>query len=193
MNPQESQNNTEQHDDKLLIEHDYDGIKELNNPPPSWLMWLFYVSIFGSVMYAAYFHWFGQGYLQAGEYEQEVVAANEKYKDAQSKSLDVDNLVLFTDDANLTSASQLFTTSCTVCHGQKGEGNAIGPNLCDEYWITGNTPKDIFLTIKNGTPNGMTSFKQLSDEQVLQLASFIKSKLQGSNPANGKAAQGKKF
>jgi len=186
-----NQENTDQHDSNLIQNHDYDGIQELDNPPPPWLMILFYITIAISAFYAGYYHWFGQGALQAEEYAIEMEQAAEKYKKAET--VDLDNLELSTDAVVLADAAKLYGTSCAVCHGAAGEGNAIGPNLTDDYWITGNTPKAIYQTIKNGTPNGMTSFASLSDEQVLGLSSYILNKLKGSNPANPKDPQGEKM
>ncbi len=181
----------EEFDKKLIEDHDYDGIHELDNPPPPWLMYLFYITIVFAIAYAAYYHWTGAGLLQAAEYEQEMADAAEKYK--ASSSFDLNNISLKTDEATLAAAEKTFKTSCAACHGANGEGNAIGPNLTDEYWITGNTPKTVYQTIKNGTPNGMTAFSSIPDEQILGLASYILNKLKGSNPENAKEPQGEKM
>ena len=83
--------------------------------------------------------------------------------------------------------------NCAACHGMAAEGNAIGPNLTDEFWIHGCKFDEIFNSIKNGYPaKGMTAFKtQLTDEKLAQVTSYVVS-LKGSNPANAKAAQGEK-
>jgi cytochrome c oxidase cbb3-type subunit 3 len=179
--------NTEKH---LMIEHDYDGIKELDNPPPPWLMNLFYITVAFAIAYAAYYHWFKQGDLQAVEYQKEVAAVEAKKN--PGKTVEAKLMVLFTDEASLKAGAEVFSKNCTSCHGKQGEG-MIGPNLCDDYWITGNTFESITNTIRNGTPNGMTAFTALPDEQTAQVASFILKKLQGSNPPNAKASQGQKM
>lgn len=188
INIEKEQNLTEQ-DKSLLIDHDYDGIKELNNPTPPWLMWLFYISIFFSLGYAGYYHWFSEGPLQAEEYELQIAEANEKYKKPE---LNLDSIKLIKDEAVLSEAGKLFSESCAICHGEQGEGG-IGPNLCDDYWIVENTPKSVFETIKNGTSGGMSSFKNFSDEKIVRLTSFILLKLKGSNPANPKEKEGTKM
>jgi len=83
--------------------------------------------------------------------------------------------------------------ACMACHGIQLEGNAIGPNLVDEYWISGCSFEDVFNIIKNGNVSkGMTAFKmQLSDARIQKVASYVLS-LQGTNPPNAKAAQGDK-
>jgi len=105
----------------------------------------------------------------------------------------MDNITISEDAAVLDAAKASFASKCAACHGVNGEGNAIGPNLTDEFWITGNTPKKIVETIKNGTPNGMTAFSNISDDEILGLTSFILKKLQGSTPENAKAPQGDKM
>lgn len=82
---------------------------------------------------------------------------------------------------------------CPACHGTDGGGNAVGPNLTDDYWIYGGSIKTIFKTIKYGANNGMKSWKdELSAKQMAQVASYIKS-LRGTKPANPKAPQGELY
>jgi len=187
----------EEFDHNLIEGHEYDGIKELDNPPPFWLMSLFYVSVMFSVAYAAYYFWLGMGDLQAAEYKRELATAQINMQNKQAEnSFDENNIALFTDDTNISEGQKLFETkTCTTCHGQHGEGNAIGPNLSDEYWIHGNTPEKLFQVVKNGVPTkGMTPFKgQLTEEQMVQVLSYILLKIQGSNPENAKAPQGEKL
>jgi len=183
--------------DHNLLDHEYDGIKELGNPPPFWLMSLFYISVIFSIAYGAYYFWLGIGDLQIAEYEKEVAAAqiNQQNK-PQGNAFDENNITVFTDEENLKAGAEIFATkTCTTCHGANGEGNAIGPNLSDEYWIHGNTATELFQIVKNGVPTkGMTPFKgQLSPKQMTQVLSYIFLKIQGSNPANAKDPQGDKL
>jgi len=166
----------EKYDEKLMINHDYDGIRELDNPPPPWLMWLFYLSVFWALGYAAYFHFFHVGPLQAEEYEIEMKEAAEKYKtnDAETKQI-----VLLTNEASLNAGAATYTKSCAACHGTEGKGG-IGVNLTDDKWIYGNSVKNVFEIIKNGTSKGMTSFASLPDKQLIQVTSFVLQKLNNS-------------
>lgn len=176
-------------EEEHLMEHDYDGIKELDNPPPRWIMLLFYITIGWSILYGAYFFWLKQGPSQEEEYAMKSEAHDEKY---QIASLSADDLVAFTDEATLAEGKQIYTDmGCMACHGMNGEGNAVGPNLTDNYWIHGCKISDLFTVIKNGVPaKGMTPFKsQLSDEKIQKVASYVLS-LVGSNPANPKDPQG---
>jgi len=176
-------------DEKFISDHEYDGIKELDNPPPPWIMWVLYVSIFFAAFYLAHYHWFGQGDLQDAEYQKEVKQAElamvERNK-AQS-SIEMSEVEL------ISMGEKEFTSNgCAGCHGSKGEGNAVGPNLTDNYWLHGGSKDAVVKSIKFGIPNkGMPSFKaQLSDNKIDALATYIVKKLVESNPPNAKKPQG---
>jgi cytochrome c oxidase cbb3-type subunit 3 len=173
-----------------IEEHSYDGIQELDNPPPGWIMAIFYVTIAMSIFYAAYYFWFNVGDQQDAEYASAVKKYEEKYKPQGEQGA----LSLLSDEASLTAGATIYKEmNCAACHGMAAEGNAIGPNLTDEFWIHGCKFDEIFNSIKNGYPaKGMTAFKtQLTDEKLAQVTSYVVS-LKGSNPANAKAAQGEK-
>ena len=195
-NNEEKMEFNEQYDQNLL-DHEYDGIKELDNPPPFWLLSLFYITVIFSVIYGAYYFWLGMGDLQAAEYEKEVAAAQiNQQNNSQVNAIDENSITIFTDEENLKVGAELFATkTCVTCHGTNGEGNAIGPNMADEFWINGNTPNKLFQIIKNGVPTkGMTPFKsQLTPTQMVQVLSYILIKIQGSNPANARDPQGDKL
>ena len=179
----------EKYDEKLM-DHDYDGIKELNNPAPAWIMAIFYITISFAVFYGAYYFWFGQGPNQIEEYEADNLAYAEKYKDIQQSSAD---LTILTDDASLAEGAKIFVEmGCVACHGQNGEGNAVGPNLTDNSWKNGCSFDEVFGLIKNGkTATAMTAYKtKMPDKKIQQVTSYILGKLKGSNPANAKAAEG---
>ncbi len=186
----------EKYDQKLIEDHEYDNIRELDNPPPFWLMSLFYVTVIFSVVYGAYYFWTGMGDLQEAEYNNEIAAAEINKKKEAVSGFDETNITLYTDEANLAAGAEIFATkTCVTCHGTKGEGNAIGPNMTDEYWIHGNTPEQLYQVVKNGVPaKGMTPFKgQLSEEQIVQVLSYLLLKVQGTHPENAKAPQGDKL
>lgn len=175
--------------DENLMDHDYDGIKELDNPPPRWIMMMFYITIGWAILYGAYYFWLKEGALQDEEYVLKSEKHDQKY---QVASLSADDLVAFTDEASLAEGKQIYADmACMACHGMNGEGNAVGPNLTDDYWIHGCSVEDVFNIIKNGEPaKGMTPFKsQLSDEKIQKVTSYVLS-LVGSNPANAKEPQG---
>lgn len=174
------------------IEHEFDGIKELNNAIPPWLLYIWYISVIFSVGYFVYYHIYGLGDLQEAEYQKQMTIAGkgvEKHKTETGQTA----LHLLTSEADLAAGETIFKEKlCATCHGLLGEGNPIGPNLTDKYWIHGAAIGDLFNVIKNGVATkGMTPYKdQLSDEKILQVSSFILQKLQGSNPPNAKEPQG---
>ena len=176
---------------KIIEGHDFDGIEELNNPAPSWLMYIFYLSILFSIGYWIYFHMTDAGPSQIdelkAEYAAEAKVAAKRAADAPPAATEAS-----TDAADLAVGKELYTSkACFACHGMNAEGNAIGPNLADGSWINGCSFADVVKIIKNGMPTkGMTPYKdQLNAKQTEQLASYILS-LKGSNPANAKEAQG---
>ena len=182
-----------QHDphDKHMSDHNYDGIQELDNPPPIWIMALFYITIGFSILYGAYYFWLKQGDHQDAEYAKRSALHEEKYN---LNNQSAGEIVLLTDAASIEDGKTIYKEmNCFACHGMNGEGNAIGPNMTDEFWLHGCKIQDLVNVIKNGVPaKGMTPFKaQMSDEKIQKVASYILS-LKGTNPANAKAAQGVK-
>ncbi len=179
----------------ILIEHDFDGIQELDNPTPAWFMGLFYITIVFAVAYILGYHVLGIGQLQDQEYVTEMkIAAKEKeaYLAKAANRVDESTVTVSTDPAVLASGQAVFKASCMPCHGDKGQG-VVGPNLTDDYWLHGGKIADVFKTIKYGvTAKGMPTWeKQLSPKQIADVASFIKS-LHGTNPPGAKEPQGDK-
>ncbi|PIF05100.1 MAG: hypothetical protein CSA36_08455 [Draconibacterium sp.] len=175
--------------DENLMDHDYDGIHELDNPPPRWIMAIFYITIGFSILYGAYYFWLDVGPDQDAEYALKSERHDQRY---QIASLSTDELVLLTDATDLEAGKTVYTEmNCFACHGMVGEGNAIGPNLTDDSWIHGCDIQSVFDIIKNGVPaKGMTAFKgQISDDKIHKVASYVIS-LKGSNPPNAKEPQG---
>jgi cytochrome c oxidase cbb3-type subunit III len=180
---------------KIDLGHNYDGIRELNNRLPGWWLYGFYATILFACIYLWRYHVSHAAPLSAEELKIALVQGEEQKAAYLAKSAsNVDeNSVTFNKDAVATGGA-IFKQTCIACHGPEGQGNTVGPNLTDNYWLHGGSIKDIFKTIKYGYPEkGMQSWKdQYSPVQMAQLASFIKS-LQGTNPANPKAPQGELY
>jgi cytochrome c oxidase cbb3-type subunit 3 len=179
---------------KLLLDEDFDGIKELNNPIPAWFNWFFGATIAFALLYLPIYHIWKIADLQEQEYEKEVKLAEikkEEYLRKVANSIDEKNVTLVTDAKQLQIGQDLYKANCASCHGQKGEG-LVGPNLTDEYWLYGGKVNDVFKTIKYGTNKGMPAWqKQLNPLQIQQIASYIHT-LKGTNPPNAKEPQGTK-
>lgn len=182
----------------LVMEHEFDGIAELDNPTPAWFMVLFYGTILFAVVYMFSYHVAGWGKLQEEEYVAELEQAeNDRIALLQkpgggAAKINEDNVEQSTEPAVLMAGATTFKNACTPCHGEHAEGT-VGPNLTDEYWLHGGTVKDIFKTIKYGVPEkGMIAWeKTMNAKQISELTSYILS-LQGSKPAGAKAPQGEK-
>lgn len=175
-----------------LLDHDYDGIQELDNSLPPWWKYGFYITIFIAVGYFFYFSVLGIGPSPEEEYQAEMslaAAQIEEYRKASGESVD-EKTVTMADAAGIAEGAKVYGQSCMPCHGAKGEGG-VGPNLTDDYWLHGGSINDVFKTIKYGVPDkGMQAWeKMLSPTQIKNIASYIKT-LKGTNPPNGKAAQG---
>jgi cytochrome c oxidase cbb3-type subunit 3 len=177
----------------VMTDHEYDGIRELDNNLPPWWKYGFYFTILFGFVYIYNFHISHSSPLQLQEYTAELAEADslkkEQLKNAAA-SIDETNVIALVDAASLSSAKSIFTGNCANCHGQNGEGG-VGPNLTDAYWIHGGGIQNIFKTIKYGVPaKGMIAWQaQLNPEAIQKVASYVLT-MQGTNPANGKAAQG---
>jgi len=176
----------------IMLEHDYDNIRELDNKIPPWFNYLFYGSVVFGIFYMINYHVLSSGDVQATEYKEEVKFAEmQKLELIKSGTLlDENTLTALTDQSSINSGKEIFVKNCTVCHTEKG-GGLVGPNLTDDYWIHGGGIKNVFATIKNGVPNkGMITWKnQLNPRQIQEVASFVLS-LRGTNPPNPKAPEG---
>lgn len=181
----------------LDLNHDYDGIRELDNKIPRWWMYSFLGTILISFIYM-YRMFVSETLLdQEAELHQANIAAEIQMKDYLKNSANnVDeNTVVMQDAAGIEAGKTVYSTmGCAACHGEQGEGNVVGPNLVDEYWIHKGSLKDIFYSIKYGWPEkGMKAWKDdMSPIQIAQLSSYLKS-MQGSNPPNAKEPQGDKY
>jgi cytochrome c oxidase cbb3-type subunit 3 len=176
----------------ILMQHEYDGIRELDNNLPPWWVWGFYATIVFAIVYLLNYHVFRTGDLQIEEYDKEMAQAKgeiDAYLSKMAMNVDETNATLLTDPEALSTGKTLFEANCVACHNQKAEGN-IGPNLTDDHWIYGPDVKDIFKTIKIGTPNGMPEHaSKLNPIQLQQMSSYII-----SLPfTQGKEPQGKEY
>jgi cytochrome c oxidase cbb3-type subunit 3 len=155
----------------ILMDHEYDGIQELDNNLPPWWVWLMWGTIIFAVVYMLNYHVFKISPLQIDEYTAEMELA-ESLKDPNA----VTELtaILLTSESDLNAGKTVFGKFCIACHKEDGRGE-IGPNLTDEYWIHGNDIKDLFKIIKYGSPNGkMTPHGNLlTPLQIQQVASYV--------------------
>lgn len=181
---------------KIELDHNYDGITELDNHLPPWWKWLFYGTIGWSAVYLVIFHLSDSLPLQDQEYQNELSYAEEQVKKLKAskpqEEIDEAKLVFTNDQAMIERGKTVFMdNNCGSCHRNDGGGNSIGPNLTDAYWIHGGDAKAVFHTIKNGVvEKGMPAWgKAMSPQDVRNVTFFIMS-LQGTNPPDAKGPQG---
>ncbi len=177
----------------IELDHNYDGIKELDNKLPPWWLYSFYASIVFAAGYLFYYHILdGDGQIQ--EYEKEVASAKlaiEEYRKNAPDLVDAQSVTLLTEQADLDAGARLYQTNCMACHAAD-LGGGIGPNLVDDHWILGGGVKNIFSTISEGgrAGKGMVAWKSiLKPREIQQISSYIVS-LEGTQPTNPKAPEG---
>jgi cytochrome c oxidase cbb3-type subunit 3 len=184
----------------IELDHNYDGIRELDNHLPPWWKWLFYSTIGWSFVYLIAFHVVDYLPLSIGEYDREVAIAEEQVRKLKASQpvaeVDVNTLVFSKDSTALIDhGKKVFAdNNCGSCHGVDGGGNTIGPNLTDVYWLHGGGVKQVFATVKDGVVDkGMPAWgRTLKPQEVRDVTYFILS-LQGTTPNNPKAPQGEIF
>ncbi|SHJ43724.1 cytochrome c oxidase cbb3-type subunit 3 [Reichenbachiella agariperforans] len=183
-------------EEAIELDHDYDGIKELDNHLPPWWKWLFYITIVFAIAYMVNYHVLKLTPLQDEEYAQQVAkaeAAKSSSQGSEEQAIDESNISFSDDAALLTKGKTIYERNCVACHKAGGEGG-IGPNLTDDYWLHGGSAQDTYHTISNGVvEKGMIAWKEvLSPANMNAVNSYIYT-LRGTNPANAKAPQGELY
>ena len=175
-----------------LLDHNYDGIQELDNALPPWWKYGFIITIGFAFVYLLNFHVLGNGKNPTEEYAVEMENAKiaKELYDANNKDKIDETMVPMADAAGMKIGKDDYIANCIACHGSKGEGGA-GPNLTDDYWIHKGSLNDIYHTLKVGyADKGMQSWAiKFSPKEMSEIASYVKM-LKGTNPPGAKAPQG---
>lgn len=183
--------------DSNIMNHEYDGIMELDNSLPPWWLYLFYGTIIFAFVYSLRYFSFGD-YNQIDEYTTEVENANKDVaifkENFGGSEINENSVVLSTVAEELAEGKEIFKKNCIPCHLENG-GGSVGPNFTDEYWIHGNTIKDLFKIITFGVPEkGMIPWEsQLKPQQIQNVASYILTEFKNKNVERGKEPQGNKY
>jgi len=179
---------------ELILDHNYDGIKELDNDLPPWWLYGFYASIIFGAIYLVKYHVF-DGDTQYDELESEYAQAKielEEYKKTAKDLVDFNTVTFLSDAADLAKGKAIYEENCVACHKSDG-GGGIGPNLTDNHWILGGGIKNIFKTINDGGRDGkgMVAWSKngLKPSEIAQVASYVLT-LQDITPAEPKEAEG---
>jgi len=181
---------------KLMTDHSYDGITELDNFMPPWLQWVFIGSVAFAVIYFVNYTVLGIGPTGEEEYQEELrleAIAAEARKASLVAGIDETTVVFDGSAEAISSGKSIFESNCAACHAPDG-GGGVGPNLTDDYWLHGGSIQDIFKVVKYGVvEKGMIPWQdQLSPEEMQQVSSYILT-LVGTSPANPKEPQGERF
>jgi cytochrome c oxidase cbb3-type subunit 3 len=206
-----------------VLEHNFDGIRELNNFLPPWWKWLFIFTIVFSVGYYLHYHVFGTGDLQDVEYYKDMnpewaesdlrmagpsLKYESPYKGARSNQSIASSRVntktnanigeqidfaILTDIESVDKGKSIYAINCLACHGANGEG-LIGPNFCDSNWIHGGAINDLVRIINVGVPaKGMIPWDKTLTPEQILQVASYILTLEGTNPPNQKAPEGEVF
>lgn len=176
--------------DPQVLEHEYDGIQEYDNPMPRWWLMTFAGTVVFSIIYYFNVGPVGNGKGRIADYEADMKAFAAAHPAATGGASNETLLALARNPQEIAAGKEIFSKNCAACHGPDG-GGLIGPNLTDHFWIHGGKAENIYLTISRGVlDKGMPPWeKVLKPQEVLRVAAYVLT-LQGTKPANPKAAQG---
>lgn len=177
--------------------HEWDGLKELNNPAPRWWLWVFYATVIWSVVYwILYPAWptlsgATQGVLGQNQYKA-LKVSQDQITARQSAWLEKFTNVSFDDIKNnpelyafaRAGGAAAFKDNCATCHGSGAAGGPGYPNLNDDDWLWGGTVDQIYQTIRYGVRSGhdetrisqMPAFGQgemLKKEEIASVAHYV--------------------
>ncbi|MBL8521543.1 MAG: cytochrome-c oxidase, cbb3-type subunit III [Betaproteobacteria bacterium] len=173
-----------------------EDLAEYNNPLPNWWRWLFYITIVFSLVYLFLYPGLGTfggkyGWSQAGQYEEEVKAANAAFGPLFAKYEKVDLPTLSKDKDALAIGQSLFLNECAACHGSDGGGAKGYPSLKDKDWLWGGDPDTIEKSIREGRSGVMPPMGEaLGAAGVAEVADYVRS-LSGLPHDATKAGAGK--
>jgi cytochrome c oxidase cbb3-type subunit 3 len=176
----------------VMLDHNYDGIRELDNVLPPWWVYLFYGTIIFGAVYLVRFQ-IMDGNSQEQEFQmemQEAKVAVAEYMKTAPDMMSKEKVTLLTDASSLAAGKTIYTTNCVACHRPDG-GGQIGPNLTDNYWILGGGIKNVFNTVMEGGRDGkgMVAWKaSIKPSDIQKVASYVLS-LQGTNPKDAKPTE----
>ncbi len=159
--------------------HEYDGIREYDNPLPAWWYWGFVLTLVFALGYLIWYPGLGNfggigGWTQIGQYEQEQQRADEKYGPIFARYREVPVEELRHEEAAMKMGRRIFVNNCSVCHGATGTGSFGFPNLTDDEWLWGGAPADIVTTITQGRNAAMPPWGDIiGADGVNEVAAYV--------------------
>lgn len=183
------------HDPKIL-DHEYDGIQEFDNPTPGWWHFLFFLFLVFGVFYSVV-SIAGSPYLPSPETKHKrasIAATLKKFATLGDLEPTADEIAYYAqNDEWMAYASSVFAANCASCHEADG-GGKVGPNLTDEFGKNVRTIVDIHTVIANGANAGaMPAWSErFHPNDVILLSSYVAS-LRGTTPFSGAPAEGEQM
>lgn len=150
--------------------HEYDGIKEYNNPLPRWWLIAFWLSIAFSLGYLALYPGLGKfpgylGWTSYGEHSQDQAKYDTEFGPLYKSFAATPIPELAKDDRAMRIAGRIFANNCALCHGSNARGGQGYPNLTDDDWLYGGTPEKLVETLTHGRHGVMPAWKDAMGEQ----------------------------
>lgn len=179
-------------EEKLVLDHSYDGIRELDHLLPRWWVWLFFGTVVFAAWYAGYYM-FGSGPTPQQELAQAMLE-HDSLKPAPAQDGSAALLAVVGKPENIKHGHEVFALRCVACHGEAGQGG-IGPNLTDDYWLHGKgTPQDIAQVVATGVlDKGMPPWGEvLTADEARDVVVFVAS-IHDTHPTGAKVPQGEKY
>ena len=176
--------------------HSHDGIEEFDNPLPAWWFYMFFITIVWGAGYLVIYPGMGKfdgilGWTQIGQYDNEVAAAEEKYRDMRDRYLALPVTEIAADPAVRKMGMRLFANNCAQCHGADAKGRYGFPNLADNDWLWGGDPDAIKATLVNGRQAVMPAWGDiLGDQGITDVTQYVLS-LNGRDTNQAQVAAGK--
>jgi len=177
--------------------HTSDGIEEWDNPLPAWWFYMFVITLVWGVGYLIAYPGLGNfpgllGWTQIEQYQEEVTAAETRYRAMRDKYLAMP-VAEISDDPNLRRMGQrLFANNCAQCHGADAKGAYGFPNLTDSNWIWGGSPEAIKTTLVAGRRAVMPSWSSALGEQGIEEVTSYMLSLNGREAPPEEVAAGEK-
>ncbi|MBI1369938.1 MAG: c-type cytochrome [Planctomycetes bacterium] len=183
---------SDEHKPDILSDHEYDGIREYDNPMPGWWVAVFWITIIFAGLYMMWYHGSVYGSSVRGEY-QAAVEANMLKQLAAFGELkpDAPTLIKLTEnEIAMNRGRTIFQSYCIACHGPEGQG-LVGPNMTDDAYKNVKVIADIPKVVANGAANGtMPAWKAMLSEPDIIIVSAYVATLRGKNLPGPRPAEG---
>ncbi len=179
-------------DKDVVRDHEYDGIKEYDNPTPGWWSFIFFATFVFSIWYFLYYHASTISTSVAQGFENDVTEdLRKRFSTIGDLKPDEPTLLRYMANAEWKAVgASVFKTNCVSCHGPDAAGQ-VGPNLTDDHWKNVVKLADIPQVIMNGAGAGaMPAWKtRLHPNEVVLVAAYVAS-LRGKNLPGPRGPEG---